>query len=46
VKTEADYLAYSPKLSLQIRGFLDKPATPMLLVNGEKTPNNPSPTST
>lgn len=41
VKTEEDYLAYGPKLSLLTRGFLDKPAAPMLLVNGERDTQQP-----
>ena len=41
MKTEEDYLAYGPKLSLQTRGFLDKPAAPMLVVNGEKDTQQP-----
>lgn len=41
VKTEEDYLAYGPKLSLQTRGFLDKPAAPMLVVNGERDTQQP-----
>jgi len=41
VKTEEDYLAYGPKLSLATRGFLDKPAAPMLVVNGEKDTQQP-----
>lgn len=40
-KTEEDYLAYGPKLSLLTRGFLDKPAAPMLLVNGERDTQQP-----
>lgn len=41
VKTEEDYLAFGPKLSLLTRGFLDKPAAPMLLVNGERDTQQP-----
>jgi esterase FrsA len=41
VKTEEDYLAYGPKLSLATRGFLDKPAAPMLVVNGERDTQQP-----
>lgn len=41
VKTEEEYLAYGPKLSLATRGFLDKPAAPMLVVNGERDTQQP-----
>lgn len=41
VKTEEEYLAYGPKLSLLTRGFLDKPAAPMLVVNGERDTQQP-----
>ena len=41
VNTEEAYLAYGPKLSLLTRGFLDKPAAPMLVVNGERDTQQP-----
>ena len=41
VTSEKDYLAYGPKLSLATRGFLDKPAAPMLVVNGERDTQQP-----
>jgi pimeloyl-ACP methyl ester carboxylesterase len=41
VKTEEEYLAYGPKLSLLTRGFLDKPSAPMILVNGERDTQQP-----
>jgi len=31
-----DFLAYGPRMSLQARGFVGKPTTRMLLVNGER----------
>jgi dienelactone hydrolase len=31
-----EFLAYGPRMSLQARGFIGKPSTRMLLVNGEK----------
>jgi esterase FrsA len=31
-----DFLAYGPRMSLEARGFIGKPATRMLLVNGER----------
>jgi len=34
VSTLDDFLAYGPRMSLQTRGFLDKPSTRMLLING------------
>ncbi len=40
-KTEEEYLAFGPKLSLLTRGFLDKPAAPMLVVNGERDTQQP-----
>jgi pimeloyl-ACP methyl ester carboxylesterase len=40
-KTEEEYLAYGPRLSLLTRGFLDKPAAPMLVVNGERDTQQP-----
>ncbi len=40
-RTEEEYLAYGPRLSLFTRGFLDKPAAPMLLVNGERDSQQP-----
>jgi dienelactone hydrolase len=36
VKTLDDFLAYGPKMSIKDAGWLDKPSTPMLLVNGAK----------
>jgi esterase FrsA len=41
VSTVEDFLAYGPQLSLEARGFLDKPSAPMLLVNGEKDTQQP-----
>jgi esterase FrsA len=41
VNTVDEFLAYGPQLSLQARGFLDKPSAPMLLVNGEKDTQQP-----
>ena len=41
VKTMEDYLAYGPRLSLVARGLLDKPAAPMLVVNGERDTQQP-----
>lgn len=40
-KTMEEFLAYGPRLSLQARGFLDKPSAPMLLVNGERDTQQP-----
>ena len=31
-----EFLAYGPRMSLKSRGFVGKPSTPMLLVNGER----------
>jgi pimeloyl-ACP methyl ester carboxylesterase len=31
-----DFLAYGPRMSLQARGFIGKPSTAMLLINGER----------
>jgi fermentation-respiration switch protein FrsA (DUF1100 family) len=36
VTSLADFLAYGPKMSLKAQGLIDRPATPMLLVNGAK----------
>jgi esterase FrsA len=36
VKTVDELLAYGPRLSLKEQGFLGKPSTPMLVVNGAK----------
>ena len=36
-----DFLAFGPRLSLVIRGFIDKPSAPMLLVNGEQDSQQP-----
>jgi esterase FrsA len=41
VSTREDFLAYGPRLSLLDLGYLDKPAAPMLLVNGEKDTQQP-----
>jgi len=41
VNTMEEFLAYGPRLSLLDAGFLDKPAAPMLLVNGEKDTQQP-----
>lgn len=41
VKTRDEFLAYGPRLSLLDLGFLDKPAAPMLLINGEKDTQQP-----
>jgi pimeloyl-ACP methyl ester carboxylesterase len=40
-KTMEEFLAFGPRLSLQARGFLDKPSAPMLLVNGERDTQQP-----
>lgn len=36
VRTLDEFLAFGPRLSLQQQGLLDKPSSPMLLINGEK----------
>jgi hypothetical protein len=41
VKTEEEYFAYGPKISLLTRGFLDKVSAPMILVNGERDTQQP-----
>lgn len=35
-ETLEDFLAYGPRMSLRARGFIGKPSTRMLLVNGER----------
>jgi len=40
-KTMEEFLAYGPRLSLVARGLIDKPAAPMLLVNGERDTQQP-----
>ena len=41
VSTREDFLNYGPRMSLQTQGWLDKPAAPMLLVNGERDTQQP-----
>jgi esterase FrsA len=36
VATLADFLAYGPRMSLKEQGLIDRPAAPMLLVNGDR----------
>ncbi len=40
-RSEEDFFAHGPKLSLLARGMLDKPSAPMLLVNGERDSQQP-----
>ena len=40
-KTQEEFLAYGPRLSLVARGLIDKPSAPMLLVNGERDTQQP-----
>jgi esterase FrsA len=35
VATLAEFLAYGPRMSLKAQGLIDRPAAPMLLVNGD-----------
>ena len=36
VATLAEFLAYGPRMSLKEQGLIDRPAAPMLLVNGDR----------
>jgi pimeloyl-ACP methyl ester carboxylesterase len=40
-RSEEEFFAQGPKLSLLARGMLDKPSAPMLLVNGERDSQQP-----